>query len=166
MPVEAGRDEVAAKRVALFGPRAAASDITWRASGLGIRLLVPGTGAAPQMNDRVRVNYVGTLKDGRVFDDSRARGHPEEFVVDRLIPGWAAAMPSLKVGGKAEFFIPPSLGYGGMKVGNIPPVSGLIFEVELLAVNPENTAAKPLVTEPETRPASGETEQPARPAGG
>jgi FKBP-type peptidyl-prolyl cis-trans isomerase len=46
-------------------------------------------------------------------------------------------MPALKPGGRAIFFIPPSLGYGGMRSGTIPPVSGLIFEVELLAVNPE-----------------------------
>jgi FKBP-type peptidyl-prolyl cis-trans isomerase len=29
------------------------------------------------------------------------------------------------------------LGYGGIRSGKIPPFSGLIFEVELIAVNPE-----------------------------
>ena len=42
----------------------------------------------------------------------------------------------LKPGGKAEFFIPPSLGYGTMGGGGVPAGAGLIFEVELLAVNP------------------------------
>lgn len=91
---------------------------------------------APQFTDTVRVHYTGELKNGSVFDDSRSRGKPGDFVVNRLIPGWAAAMPVLKPGGKAEFFIPPDLGYGGVQAAGVPPGSGLIFEVELIAVNP------------------------------
>jgi FKBP-type peptidyl-prolyl cis-trans isomerase len=53
-----------------------------------------------------------------------------------LIAGWAEGMESLKPGGKAEFFIPPSLGYGTMGGGGVPAGAGLIFEVELIAVNP------------------------------
>ena len=49
---------------------------------------------------------------------------------------------TLRAGGKALIYIPPHLGYGGVRAGNIPPFSGLIFEVEVLAVNPE-PAAKP-----------------------
>ena len=136
-PVAPVRDDVAIRREWLFGPRAAASDITWRPSGLGIRVITPGDGVAPQPTDRVRVHYVGQLKDGRVIDDSRARGKPMDFTVNRLISGWAAGMSALKPGGRAEFFIPPSLGYGNMGVGGIPAGSGLIFDVELIAVNPE-----------------------------
>ena len=44
---------------------------------------------------------------------------------------------ALKPGGKAEFFIPPSLGYGTMGGGGVPAGAGLIFEVELIALNPE-----------------------------
>lgn len=129
-------DPKAERRAQLFGPRATAADITWRSSGLGIRIVTPGEGAAPRTSDTVRVHYTGTLKDGTVFDDSRARSKPDEFVVSRLITGWAAAMPALKPGGRAEIFVPPSLGYGSRKVGNVPANSGLIFDVELIAVNP------------------------------
>ncbi|HTL67439.1 MAG TPA: FKBP-type peptidyl-prolyl cis-trans isomerase [Lacunisphaera sp.] len=111
--------------------------ITWRSSGLGIRVITPGEGRAPGMTDRIRVHYTGKLKDGTVFADSHAgAGKPSDFVVNRLIPGWAAAMPSLKPGGHAVFYIPPQLGYGGMQSGKIPPHAGLIFDVELIAVNP------------------------------
>jgi len=96
-----------------------------------------GEGAAPAMTDRVRVHYTGRLKDGTVFDDSHKNGKPSDFVVNRLITGWSAAMSSLKPGGKGVFYIPSHLGYGGLRAGNIPPFSGLIFEVELIAVNPE-----------------------------
>lgn len=131
------RSEEAILREWLFGARAAAPDIVWRPSGLGIRLLTPGEGTAPTTSDRVRVHYILSLKDGRVVDDTRAKGKPAEFVVNRLITGWAAGMAELKPGGRAEFFIPPSLGYGNMSVAGIPSGSGLIFDVELLAVNPE-----------------------------
>ena len=90
----------------------------------------------------VRGKYTGRLKDGTVFDDSRSRGSPSDFPVSNLIPGWSAAMLTLRPGGKALFYIPPHLGYGGLRSGKVPPFSGLVFEVEVLAVNPE-PAAKP-----------------------
>jgi FKBP-type peptidyl-prolyl cis-trans isomerase len=126
------------RRENYFGKEIAADpDIKWRPSGLGIKIITPGEGLTPQMNDRVRVHYIGKLKDGTVFDDSHPRGKPSDFPVNRLIPGWSASMPSLMPGGKGVFYIPPHLGYGGIRAGNIPPHSGLIFEVELIAVNPE-----------------------------
>ena len=132
-------DDAAIRREQLFGAEAKATDILWRSSGLGIRLMVPGDGAAPKLSDTVRVHYIGRLKDGQVFDDSHARGLPSEFVVNQLISGWAAAMPTIKPGGRAVFFIPPSLGYGSYRTAKIPANSGLIFEVELIAVKSEAT---------------------------
>ena len=113
------------------------SAIAWRTSNLGIKILAPGEGDLVKLNDRVRVHYTGRLVDGTVFDDSRSRGQPSDFPVGNLIPGWSAAMLTLRPGGKAVFYIPPHLGYGGLRAGKVPPFSALIFEVELLAVNPE-----------------------------
>lgn len=131
------RDEAATRREWLYGPRAAAADIVWRTSGLGIRVLTTGEGESPKPTDRVRVHFKCELKDGKVVEDSRARGQPGEFVVSKLISGWAEGMTALKPGGRAEFFIPPSLGYGNRGNATIPAGSGLIFDVELLAINPE-----------------------------
>lgn len=141
-PEAPARDEDAIRREWIFGARAASSGIVWRSSGLGIRLIVPGAGVAPEPTDRIRVNYVCMLKDGRVVDDTHPKGKPSDFTVKNLLPGWATGMAELKPGGRAEFFIPPSLGYGNMSVGGIPSGSGLIFDVELIAVNPE-VPAKP-----------------------
>ncbi|MDB6165976.1 MAG: peptidylprolyl isomerase FKBP-type [Lacunisphaera sp.] len=130
-------DQTALSREKFFGDAAKDPAIAWRSSGLGIKIVAPGEGPAPKPTDTIRVHYLGRLKDGKVFADSHKGGKPSDFVVNQLITGWAAAMPVLKPGGKAVIFIPPSLGYGGMRAGDIPPLSGLIFEVELLAVNPE-----------------------------
>jgi hypothetical protein len=135
-PLPPKRDETAVRHEWLYGPRAAAANIAWQSSGLGIRLLATGEGVSPLPTDHVRVHFKCLLKDGKVIDDSRARGQPAEFVINRLIPGWAEGMAALKPGGRAEFFIPPSLAYGNRGGAGIPAGSGLIFEVELLAVNP------------------------------
>lgn len=137
-PVVPEKTQAELRREDYFGLEIAhAPGIEWRTNGLGIKVLVPGEGEPPKPTDTVRVHYTGRLKDGTVFDDSRARGQPSDFPVSGLISGWSAAMPSLKPGGKGIFYVPPHLGYSGLRAGKIPPFSGLIFEVELLAVNPE-----------------------------
>lgn len=136
----AKRDDATIMREWLYGPRSSSPGVEWQPSGLGIRVLAPGAGAPPKTTDKVRVHYVCSLKDGTVVDDSRKRGAPADLVVKTLIAGWAESMAALKPGGKAEFFIPPSLGYGTMGGGGVPAGAGLIFEVELIAVNPEPAA--------------------------
>ncbi len=142
-PAVPEKTEAEVRREEYFG-KALASDpaIAWRASNLGIKIVAPGEGPLIQLQDRVRVHYTGRLVDGTVFDDSRERGKPGEFPVNGLIPGWSAAMLTLRPGAKAVIYVPPHLGYGGVRAGKIPPFSGLIFDVEVLAVNPE-PAAKP-----------------------
>ena len=142
-PAVPEKTEAEIRREEYFGKAIAAdTSIAWRNSNLGIKVLAPGDGPLIQLQDRVRVHYTGRLVDGTVFDDSRARGKPGEFPVNGLIPGWSAAMLTLRPGAKALIYVPPHLGYGGVRAGKIPPFSGLIFDVEVLAVNPE-PAAKP-----------------------
>ncbi len=136
-PAVPARSEAEVRREQYFGKELAADkDIAWRTSNLGIRIIAPGEGPLIQLQDRVRVHYAGRLVDGTVFDSSVERGKPSEFAVDRLITGWSAAMLTLRPGGKAVIYIPPHLGYGGVRAGKVPPFSSLIFEVEVLAVNP------------------------------
>lgn len=136
-PAAPVKSDLQIKREKFYG-LAAASDasIDWRPSGLGVKILVPGEGVAPTSSDKVRVHYTGTLADGTVFDDTRTKGKPAQFGVGQLVRGLTEGLGFLKPGGRAIFYIPPSLGYGSMRAGNIPPVSGLIFDVELLEVLP------------------------------
>jgi FKBP-type peptidyl-prolyl cis-trans isomerase FkpA len=136
-PVAAKRDDATIMREWLYGPRSSLPGVVWQPSGLGIRVIAPGAGVTPGRADRVRVHYICSLKDGKVIDDSHTRGAPADLTVKSLIVGWAEGMAALKPGGRAEFFIPPSLGYGTMGGGGVPAGAGLIFDVELLAVNPD-----------------------------
>ncbi len=131
------KSEAELKREKYYGATVAADpSVDWRSTGLGIKILAPGDGPFPQFSERVRVHYTGRLVDGTVFDDTRAKGKPAEFAMSKLIRGLTDGLGFLKPGGRAVFYIPPSLGYGNMQVGNIPPFSGLVFDVELIAVVP------------------------------
>jgi FKBP-type peptidyl-prolyl cis-trans isomerase FkpA len=105
-------------------------------SGLQYMVLRQGSGQRPGPQDRVRVNYRGTLLDGTEFDSSYAGGQPAEFPLDRVIPGWTEGLGLMPVGSKYRFWIPSELGYGetGTPGGPIPPNSTLVFEVELLDI--------------------------------
>jgi FKBP-type peptidyl-prolyl cis-trans isomerase FklB len=136
-PAAPVKSDLQLKREKYFGVGVAADPaIDWRSSGLGVKIITPGEGPTPTSHDKVRVHYTGTLIDGTVFDDTRARGKPAEFGVGQLVLGLSEGLTYLKPGGRAIFYIRPSLGYGNMRAGNIPPVSGLIFDVELLAILP------------------------------
>jgi FKBP-type peptidyl-prolyl cis-trans isomerase len=107
---------------------------------LQYKVITQGTGEIPKSNDTVSVNYKGTLINGKEFDSSFKRGQPAKFMVNRVVKGWTAALEMMKVGSKWELYLPSSLGYGDMGNASIEPGSTLIFEVELLAIEPPPTA--------------------------
>ncbi len=105
------------------------------ASGLQYIVLKDGSGPKPLATDKVRCNYEGKLLDGTVFDSSIKQGHPIEFNVNGVIPGWTEALQLMNTGSKYRLFIPSSLAYGDQQMGqDIKPGSTLIFDVELLEI--------------------------------
>jgi FKBP-type peptidyl-prolyl cis-trans isomerase FklB len=100
--------------------------------GLQYFVITAGSGALPESNDVVTVNYRGTLLDGTEFDSSIKRGKPAQFPIGQVIHGWTEALQQMPVGSKWRLFIPPQLAYGEQGQRGIPPNSLLIFEVELL----------------------------------
>ncbi len=110
------------------------------ASGLQYRVLEEGEGPQPDANDTVTVHYTGKLLDGTVFDSSYDRNQPQTFTVNGVITGWSEALQMMKEGAKWELYIPPTLAYGPGGNGPIPPNAALIFEVELLEVEPNEEA--------------------------
>jgi len=112
------------------------SKIKTSESGLMYVIIEEGEGDFATDGNVVKVHYSGYLEDSTKFDSSVERDEPFSFVVGnkQVIAGWDEGIRLLKKGGKARFVIPPSLGYGDITAGKIPPNSTLVFDVELLDV--------------------------------
>jgi peptidylprolyl isomerase len=110
---------------------------------LVVKDLVKGTGATAEPGDTIVVNYVGALyKTGKVFDASWKDGSTFTTTLASsstsgggVIEGWVKGLAGMKVGGRRELIIPPSLAYGKQAQSSIPANSTLIFDVDLLKVS-------------------------------
>ncbi len=99
-------------------------------SGLAYKVLTAGTGAMPTKDDKVKVNYKGTLIDGTEFDANEGI----EFGVTQVVPGWTEMLQLMKVGEKVKVAIPSDLAYGNQGNYKIPGGSTLVFEMELVDI--------------------------------
>ena len=97
----------------------------------------PADGQHPTRADDITVRYVGRLLDGKVFNTSLDNGAGTTvFPLQKLIPGWIAALPLMRPGDVWELYLPSYLAYGAAGKSYIPPDSTLVFRVELVAVAP------------------------------
>jgi FKBP-type peptidyl-prolyl cis-trans isomerase FklB len=110
-------------------------------SGLQYKILAPGTGPKPAATDSVVCNYRGTLLDNTEFDSSYKRGQPATFPVTGVIKGWTEALQLMPAGSKWQLFIPADLAYGERGQGPIGPNATLVFEVELMSIQPKTPPA-------------------------
>lgn len=94
------------------------------------------SGAKAEKGNKVEAHYTGTLTNGKKFDSSRDRNQTFGFVIgnQEVIAGWDEGFAYLREGETATFIIPDSLGYGAADMGDIPPHSTLIFDVELVKI--------------------------------
>ena len=113
------------------------------ASGLIYIETKKGSGPNPKATDMVKVHYVGKFLDGKVFDSSVERGEPAVFALNQVIPGWTEGLQLMKKGGKANLVLPSAIAYGPQGNQGIPPYSPLVFEVELLDINPPQAQQMP-----------------------
>lgn len=104
--------------------------------GLQYEIITKGNGPIPTAKDTVSANYLGTLIDGKEFDNSYKRGEALTIPVSGVIRGWTEALELMPVGSKWRLFVPSDLGYGdrGAGAGAIPGGAALIFEIELLKI--------------------------------
>lgn len=102
-------------------------------SGLQYQILKVGAGASPTPTSIVTVNYQGSLINGVSFDS----GKEISFPLNQVIPGWTEGLQLMRPGAQYRFFIPSNLAYGEQGAGGtIPGNAALIFDVELLKIEP------------------------------
>ncbi|MEM9443914.1 MAG: FKBP-type peptidyl-prolyl cis-trans isomerase [Verrucomicrobiota bacterium] len=106
-------------------------------SGLQYEVLNRGEGTkSPRKSDRVAINYRGTLLDGTTFDRTTL-GRPAIIKLSGVIKGWKEALTRMVEGDKWKIYVPHKLGYGGLgSPPRIGPNATLVFEIELLKINP------------------------------
>lgn len=124
----------AAGEKALAAAKAGDPAVKVSESGLGYKIENPGDTAKITRRDVAQIKYTGRLVDGTVFDSNDdARLSPAG-----VVPGFAEGLQMLGKGGKATFYIPGDLAYGvdGAPRAGIGPNAMLIFDVEVLDVNP------------------------------
>ena len=104
-------------------------------SGLQYEVITKGTGPIPTATDTVKANYIGSLIDGKEFDNSYKRNEALTIPVGSVIRGWTEALQLMPVGSKWKLYIPSDLGYGDRGAGGaIPGGAALVFTIELLDI--------------------------------
>ncbi len=133
-----------AQGAAFLAENKAKAGIVTLPSGLQYKIVTEGTGEIPKAEDTVSVNYRGTFIDGTEFDSSARTGKPATFRVGGVIKGWTEALTQMKTGSKWQLFIPYDLAYGEMgRPPSIPPAATLLFDVELISIQPPAPPATP-----------------------
>jgi FKBP-type peptidyl-prolyl cis-trans isomerase len=116
------------------------------ATGLVYDIVNYGEGDKPVLGSKMGLHYKGTIRsDGKKFDSSYDRNSPLEFnyLVQKMIPGFEEGIGMLGKGGKATLIIPYFQAYGKEgRPGAIPPYADLVFEIEILQVDPANSTPK------------------------
>ena len=102
-----------------------------------------GTGTEATTGSLLTVQYTGWLFDatktdakGLQFDSSRTTDTPFTFTLGagQVIRGWDEGLVGMRALGIRRLVLPPSLGYGTVRNGSIPPNATLVFDIELLSV--------------------------------
>jgi FKBP-type peptidyl-prolyl cis-trans isomerase len=140
--IKSGRDTVTERNQSearkFLDKNAKAAGVHTTASGLQYRVLAEGdpAGHPPGATDEVTVQYRAALSDGVEFDSSYLHGRPATLQMTSIIKGWREALLLMRPGAKWQLFVPPDLAYGTSPPPAVPPGSLLIYELELVRVEP------------------------------
>ena len=100
--------------------------------------LITGTGPAAKIGQKLTVQYVLATYSTRKVIQSSWTAQPFTFTLGagHVIPGWDQGMVGMRVGGRRELILPPSLGYGAVaRGGGIAANDTLVFVVDLLKIS-------------------------------
>jgi peptidylprolyl isomerase len=98
--------------------------------------LITGTGAAAKTGDALTVQYVLATYSSRKTVQSSWTSQPFTFTLGQgVIQGWDEGVVGMKVGGRRELIVPPSLGYGSTAQGSgIAANDTLVFVIDLVKI--------------------------------
>lgn len=99
-------------------------------SGVFIAPEAEGSGAYPHQFSTVKLNYVGYLLDGDVFD----AGYGADMYLPHTILGFRLGIMEFQRGGKGLVLVPSALGYGERGTMSIPRNAVLIFDIEIIDI--------------------------------
>ncbi len=100
--------------------------------------LITGTGPAAKIGQKLTVQYVlATYSTRKVIQSSwTAQLFTFTLGAGQVITGWDKGMVGMRVGGRRELILPPSLGYGSVaRGGGIAANDTLVFVVDLLKIS-------------------------------
>ncbi|MEN8118321.1 MAG: FKBP-type peptidyl-prolyl cis-trans isomerase [Bacteroidota bacterium] len=99
-----------------------------------------GEGPLVSEGDTVKINYIGYLNNGYIFD-ATASWSPDstwEFIYleQPLIQGFNDGLAVMNKGSEVEMIIPSNLAYGEYGTGTIGSFQTLIFSVKMIDIKP------------------------------
>jgi FKBP-type peptidyl-prolyl cis-trans isomerase len=105
---------------------------------LQVRTIVQGTGRPVEARRLVVYHDLGQIwRNGKTFESSRGRGHPDSVVVGagQMLSGWDRAVVGKPVGSRVLVVVPPSQGYGkkGHAASGITRRDTLAFVIDIIA---------------------------------
>ncbi|MCH9686456.1 MAG: FKBP-type peptidyl-prolyl cis-trans isomerase [Deltaproteobacteria bacterium] len=115
-------------------------------SGIAYKVLSPGKGEPPSLNDNVNVQLTAWTPDGTTIETSQGRKTPKVIRMNRPpVPGLAEAIALMHLSEKTRFWIPQELTYNGRKGA---PEGTLCYEIEVEEITrapevPSDVAAPP-----------------------
>jgi peptidylprolyl isomerase len=103
--------------------------------------LITGTGPIAEIGETLEVEYVLATYSTHKVVQSSWTSQPFSFKLGgsppAVIVGWEEGVPGMRVGGRRELIIPPSLGYGNESPGSgIAANDTLVFVIDLLKITP------------------------------
>lgn len=103
--------------------------------GIQYKVITEGTGPKPELRNKIKAHYKGSLLNGKEFDSSYRRNQPFTAPLTALIKGWQDVIPMMPVGSTWRLWIPSDLAYGDRGAGgDIPGGATLQFDIELLEI--------------------------------
>lgn len=103
-----------------------------------------GNGKQIERKDNITIHYIGRFLNGKIFDSTKDRNEPFQFVYGtewQVVKGLEKALSGMCEGDHALFVMPSELAFGkdGSSTGIIPPYTSVIFEVEVISVESPET---------------------------